>query len=42
MQQREREELDVPFPVAITRQNIKTELNEIKKKKRLCWTVVGQ
>lgn len=30
----EREELDVPFPVAITRQNIKTELNEIKKKKK--------
>lgn len=25
-----REELNVPFPAAITRQNIKTELNEIK------------
>lgn len=40
----EREELDVPFPVAITRQNIKTELNEIKKKKKKSmldsgWTV---
>lgn len=30
----ETEEPDVPFPVAITWQNIKTELKEIKKKKK--------
>lgn len=29
----ETEEANVPFPVAITWQNIKTELKEIKKKK---------
>lgn len=36
----ETEELDVPFPVAITWQNMKTELKKIKSQRKSGWAMM--